>query len=528
MKRNILCICMMIFLAAGLYQCSKCGREEKEGPEGEAPPQAVRAEPLIQEPIVAGGFYPSRPDDLRAMVEKYLEAAELKELRGKPFGFMVPHAGYIYSGPVAAYAYKLIGQSNIKRFVIMGPSHYAGGELASVLDKDFYRTPLGLVKIDRKKVKELISRKPWISYEPTFFTREHSLEVQLPFLQAVVGDDLEIVPVVIGTPRLELAQKFAVVLDEVFAGDDVIFLASSDMSHYFSYDVANRMDQLALSRILAMDVHRLEDDFRKNKAQCCGAGPIFALMSLFKMRGGHMVEVLDYKNSGDTAGNRNRVVGYGSVAFLLTGDEKPLGDEQEAKEELKLIPPEDYKLSLEEKKELMSIARHTVETYVQENRLPEVEVDSPKLREKGAAFVTLNKNGQLRGCIGHLVGRMPLYLCVREVAAQAARHDRRFRPVALEELPELEYEISVLTPMQEVKDLDEIMVGRDGLEMESGAHRGVLLPQVPVEYNWTRDEFLSHTCTKAGMAPDCWRTGDVKISRFQALVFSEEELEEDE
>jgi AmmeMemoRadiSam system protein B/AmmeMemoRadiSam system protein A len=523
MRRLLLSVVMVMALALCL---SECRRKEKEPKEPEkAPAPTVKVEPQIQEPVVAGGFYPARPGELRAQINQFLEAADLKDLPGKPFGFMVPHAGYVYSGPTAAYAYKAIGASEIKRFVILAPSHRVYADIASVLDKDFYRTPLGLVKIDRKKVKELIGKKPWITYEPALFDQEHSVEVELPFLQVVAGEGLEIVPIVIGTPRIEFAQKLAVVLDQVFTGEEVIFLVSSDMSHYYTYDVANTMDALALSRMLNMDIHLLEDDFRHGKAQCCGAGPLFTLMTLFARRGGTRVEVLDYRNSGDTAGFMTRVVGYGAVAFILTGEEKPIAPGQEEAEEQredKLIPPEDYDITLDEKKELMRIARETVEMYVRENKIPDVKVDSEKLMGKGAAFVTLKKQGQLRGCIGHLVAREPLYLCVRDVAASAAKHDARFRPVGPEELPDLEYEISVLTPMKVVKELGEIMVGRDGLEMEYGAHQGVLLPQVPLEYDWSKEEFLSHTCMKAGLDPDCWSTGKVKISRFQALVFSEE------
>ncbi len=524
MTGRVIIVFSVLVLSLSFYQCSRCDRGEKE-PEPEV--EAVARQ--IQEPVVAGGFYPLKADDLRAMVLGFLDAAEVKEITDRPLGFMVPHAGYIYSGPVAAYVYKVIGNTKTKRFVVMAPSHRGYAEMASVLDKDYYRTPLGLVKIDRKKVRELMKKEPWISYEPSMYAQEHSLEVQLPFLQTVAGEDIEIVPIVIGTPRLEFAKKLAAVLDEVFADDDVIFIASSDMSHRYSYDVANRMDQLALSRILALDDSRLEDDFLKLKAQCCGAGPVFTLMSLFKKRGGHKVEVLDYRNSGDTAGNKASVVGYGAVAFLMTADEKPDrgADREPEPEGTRPLPPEDYDLTLEEKRDLMRIARETVETYVLEDRLPEVRVRSEKLMENGAAFVTLKKQGQLRGCIGHLVARIPLYLCVRDVAASAAKHDRRFQPVAPEELHQIEYEVSVLTPMEVVEDLDEIMVGRDGLEMEAGMRRGVLLPQVPLENKWTKDEFLSHTCTKSGMDPECWKTGRVKISRFQALVFSEEELEQE-
>jgi len=513
-------------LAAGLALAGAC-KEKAPAPAGTpspaAPPAAVLA-PQVQKPVVAGQFYPGDAGQLRSMIEGFLAKANPELPAGHVLGYIAPHAGYVYSGPVAAYTYKAIQQSGAKRFVIMAPSHHYYLDGVSVLDQDYYETPLGRVKIDRASVKKLIGGRPWIKYEPTLFSQEHSLEVQLPFLQVAVGPDLQIIPIVIGTPLLDYAQKLAAILNEVFGQDDLVYIASSDMSHYFTYDEAQHMDQLALSRVLALDEHRLEDDMENKRAQFCGAGPVFTLMSLFKLKGGSTVKVLDYRNSGDTAGDKSRVVGYSAVAFVLPPGYRPAAPAPQ--KGAKLLPPENYSLTPAEKKELMAIAKQTVETAVKTGGLPEVQVTSPKLKEPGAAFVTLNKHGQLRGCIGHIIAQEPLYLCVRDVARSAALEDPRFPPVSPAELPELEYEISILTPPEPVADLNTVTVGRDGLILADGLHRGVLLPQVPVEYSWTREEFLSHTCNKAGLPLDCWRKGGVQVSRFQALVFDEAELKQ--
>jgi len=522
MKKTILAV----FLLGMVLLASACKRKAPEPAAvprsaGESATQTVAS---VQDPVVAGQFYPADPNELKKMIEGFLAQAKPEVPAGQALGYIVPHAGYVFSGPVAAFTYQAIKQSGAKHFVILAPSHYYYLDGVSVLDKDYYRTPLGQVKVDRARVKKLLGARPWITYDPTLYEKEHSLEVQLPFLQTVVGPDLEIVPIVIGTPLLDQAQRLAGVLNELFGQDqDLVYIASSDMSHYYTYDEAQRMDQLALSRVLALDEHRLEDDMKNKRAQFCGAGPVFTLMELFKLRGGSAVKVLDYRNSGDTTGDKSRVVGYSAVAFVLTGGEKTAPAPAPPKGS-KLIPPEHYSLTAAEKKELMGIARQVVEAVVKTGSMPEVKVTSAKLKEPGAAFVTLNKRGQLRGCIGHIIAREPLYLCVRDVAKSAALEDPRFPPVSPQELPELEYEISILTAPEPVADLATVTVGRDGLIMEDGFHRGLLLPQVPVEYSWTREEFLSQTCHKAGMPPDCWQRGGVKVSRFQALVFDEAEV----
>jgi len=530
------------FLLGMVLHASGCTRKSSETSTAPAPTPdtATQSTVAVQDPVVAGQFYPADPNELSKMIAGFLALAKPEVPSGHALGYIVPHAGYVFSGPVAAFTYQAIKQSGAKHFVILAPSHYYYLDGISVLDKDSYRTPLGQVKIDRARVKKLIGYRPWITYDPTLYQKEHSLEVQLPFLQAAVGPDLEIVPIVIGTPLLDQAQRLAGVLNELFGSDqDLVYIASSDMSHYYTYDEAEVMDHLSLSRVLALDEQRLEDDMKNKRAQFCGAGPVFTLMELFKLRGGDPknIKVLDYRNSGDTSGDKSRVVGYSSVALVLTGAEKPVAVPSPApapapaptppaqpEKGAKLMPPEHYSLTTAEKKELMAMARQVVEAVVKTGAMPEVKVNSAKLKEPGAAFVTLTKHGQLRGCIGHIIAQEPLYLCVRDVAKSAALEDPRFQPVSPQELPELEYEISILTAPEPVTDLTTVKVGRDGLIMEDGFHRGVLLPQVPVEYSWSRDEFLSETCHKAGMAPDCWQRGGVKVNRFQALVFDEAEL----
>jgi len=474
--------------------------------------------------VVAGQFYPADAGSLREMVQSFLAQAQVPEISGRIFAVLSPHAGYIYSGPVAGYAYKAIQATGKKKFVIIAPSHhYPGPGKVAVLNADYYQTPLGKVRINREKVQKLFEQGDWVTTDFNYFSSEHSAEVQIPFLQIIAGEQLEIVVIVMPDPSREMTEKLAKALLKVFPEPDWIFIASSDLSHYHPDSIAKSIDRNTLNLIeqLASDQLYQEGIGPSRTAELCGLGPVIAVMDAFKSAGGAKVKILDARNSYDTAKmDPERVVGYAAVAFVI--EEGSAREQSSAEpEELK---PYGGDLSLEQKKELLRIARLAVETYVKTNKIPEVEVKDERLKQPGAAFVTLKKFGELRGCIGHIVPQEPLYLCVRDVACSAAKHDYRFPPIKPEELKDLEYEISVLSPMTPVKDINIIKVGRDGLLMKMGPYQGLLLPQVPVEQGWDRDTFLNHTCMKAGMSPDCWHNSDVQILRFQGLVFNEKDF----
>jgi hypothetical protein len=290
-----------------------------------------------------------------------------------------------------------------------------------------------------------------------------------------------------------------------------VVIASSDMSHFLSYEQCERVDARTLELVTSLDLDRLADALAQDEAQLCGAGPVLSLLALQKLRGGRVARVLAHQNSGDTAGDRDRVVGYGVVAFGDGPDSRPAG--------AATAPP--YTLDAPEQKWLLAYARQVVESWVRTRSLPEAHPPSGRLREPGAAFVTLRKQGELRGCIGHTLPTQPLWECVREVAASAATDDGRFPPVTVPELGSLRYEVSVLTPLEPLPDPTQVEVGKDGLLVEWRGRRGLLLPQVPGEFGWTRDEFLSATCRKAGLPLDCWRQG-ASFQRFRAIVFGED------
>ncbi len=455
-------------------------------------------EPTVFGPVVAGQFYTDDPAALADQIQGFLEAAEPPKPKTDVLGYIVPHAGYIYSGPVAAYAYDLLGLEKTKLAVVMAPSHYVHSEKVGVLDVDRYRTPLGEIPVARDAISKLMKEdQNLFTKDLSLFEREHSLEVQLPFLQESLKD-FRIVPLVIGMPSRPIAARLARVLSRTLGDDDVVYLASSDMSHHYPYDTAVEMDRLALKRIAGMDMDGLTDDIRRDRSQLCGLGPVLTLMELAALRGYCHVHELEYANSGDTAGPKNSVVGYCAVAFAAAGG---LGEA--------------------EREELIRLARSSMESYLTDRKVPSYEPESEALRAWGAAFVTLKKGGRLRGCIGHVTARMPLFKSVQEMAVAAAVHDPRFPPVSADELEEIEIEISVMSPLRTVYDPRDVKVGRDGLVVRKGGRSGLLLPQVPVERGWSREQFLGQTCVKADLPEDAWKSG-AEIYAFSAEVFAEE------
>ncbi len=460
----------------------------------------AKEKPTVFGPVVAGRFYTADPAALAAEIQGYLKAAEPTAPETDVMGYIVPHAGHIYSGPVAAYAYELLRGKSAKLVVVMAPSHYVHSDKVAALDADVYRTPLGDIPIAKDAVSKLIEQdESLFTKDVSMFSQEHSLEVQLPFLQETLKT-FRLLPLVMGNPYRPTAARLARALDRAFGDDDVIYIASSDMSHHFTYDTAVDMDRIALQRILSMDIAGLVNDDARERCQLCGLGPVTTLMELAALKGYSSAHELKYANSGDTAGPKSSVVGYCAVAFSATS-----------------------RLGRSEKEELVSLARRSIESWMEDGKLPEYQPKSAALRARGAAFVTLKDRGRLRGCIGQDTARMPLYRCVQEMAVAAAFEDPRFPPVRVEELPGLTVEISVMSPLRTVTDPSDVEVGRDGLVVRKGGRSGLLLPQVPIEQGWQREQFISQTCVKAGLSPDEWRKG-VEMYAFSADVFGEESL----
>jgi len=447
----------------------------------------------IKEPSVAGAFYPADPAELSKMVDGYLSAADPPPLDGELIILFSPHAGYIYSGEIAAHTYKAIRNRHIKRIILIGPSHHALFKGASIYTGDYFKTPLGLVPVDLEIAESLIHEEADCRYYPEAYTREHSLEVQLPFLQKSLSD-FSVVQILIGQLTRKSFQFLTERLTEILRRDrSTMVIVSTDLSHYHQYEKAVEMDRAVIDAIKRLSIEDLEQLLQSRKGEMCGSYPAILGLSVARAIGATHGTLLKYANSGDTAGRKDSVVGYASIAVLKAP------------------------LSSEEKQFLLELARKTVKEYVTTGKIPEVDVKEGRLLANGATFVTLKKNGHiLRGCIGNIIPVMPLYKSVIRNAVSAATRDPRFPPVTVAELQDLEVEVTVLSPLEKIINIDDIEVGKHGLYIVKGNRSGLLLPQVATEFGWNRFQFLQAVSEKAGLPPDAWQ--EATLYRFTAEI----------
>jgi AmmeMemoRadiSam system protein B/AmmeMemoRadiSam system protein A len=466
---------------------------------------ASGAESDVRKAVFAGSFYPSDPAALSRTVDSLLKEEGTQTFRPKDpiVGIMAPHAGYQYSGRTAAHAYSTIKGGPYSTVIILGGSHRVPFKGIAVYPGGSWESPLGRVPVNEAVAGSILkSCAAFARVYPQAFQMEHSLEVQLPFLQKTLKG-FSIVPIVMGRMDTKEYEELAVALTAVLnreAGKALI-IASSDMSHFHSYDTASRRDKQTLEQIGKLDAARVLAGVEKEEYELCGYQAVVTLMIVAKGRGGEAT-VLSYTNSGDSTSDRTRVVGYGAVVF--TG------------------PPRDEEaLSPADQARLLALARKTLDETVTKGSPPRAAAADGRLAEKKGVFVTLKKNGNLRGCIGYVEPRSPLYAAVSEMTVAAATSDPRFRPVTKQELKDIHIEISVLSPFRRITNEKEIEVGRHGLYLVKGPRAGLLLPQVPVEQGWARDEFLRQICLKAGLPPQAWREKDARLSVFSAQIFSE-------
>lgn len=467
------------------------------------PPGQVRPSAL------AGTWYPADPDALRQMVDGLLAA--VAPVDGAPLALLVPHAGYAYSGPVAAAGFAQLTQGRYDVAVILGSDHREpiAAPIAVWPDGGF-QTPLGVVPVDGELARALIAADPRIVADTAAHRDEHVIEIALPFLQRVCPA-CRIVPVLMGTDDEEAVRALADALLKVLPGRQAVVIASSDLSHYPAYEDALAADAATLAAIETGDPAAVRAAIAatmakgtRNLATCaCSEGPILVAMQVAQRLGADTVTVLRYANSGDApAGDRYQVVGYGAVMFW------------------RYAPPE---LSPAARQALLTLARAAIAAHLATGTLPTPQVDEPALQRRAGAFVTLKgEGGLLRGCSGHMAADQPLYRVVQQMAVAAAESDPRFPALKPEELDRIRIEIAVLSPLHRVRDPEQIRVGTDGLLIAKAGRQGVLLPQVPVQEGWDRAAFLEGLCAKAGLWNGCWKEG-ANLYSFTAVVFGEDE-----
>ena len=508
----------MIITIAACSTDDRGGAAAKEDPDMSIPREEIRPS------VLAGTWYPANADDLRQTVQEYLDTAAVTGDSGPVRGLVAPHAGYLYSGPVAAYAYNQVAGGRYDTVVIVAPNH-ADPRLnfSSVMTSGAYETPLGVVPVDGVTAQAVVDhaagdtvRASDLGHRDSSGGRqEHSLEIQLPFLQVVLGE-FTLVPVVMGAQDETAVRELASAIAAAVRGRNALLVASSDLSHFFDAESAEDRDALVAKYISAGNPMGLIGDITVAQSRVCGAGPIAAVMIACRELGAETTHVLRMENSYDTSGqNPDKVVGYLAAAIMegKDGASDDAGDKKAPEVGVELG------ISDEEKDTLRGVVRETLKAVVNGGPVPEFDIPDGILGEEWGAFVTLNKDGRLRGCIGNIVGTRPLIETVAQMARAAALEDPRFPAVKTAEMQDITFEISVLTPIRKLESVEEIVIGRDGLIISRGWKRGLLLPQVATEYGWDRETFLSHTCRKAGLPLDAWKDDDTTMEIFSAEVF---------
>lgn len=477
-------------------------------PDGKNPAKPDR------QPAVAGSFYPDDKASLQKTVESYFSQAPVSG-QHQPLAVIVPHAGYVYSGAVAAAGFKQIDRdAGFKRIFLIGSSHTTHFNGAAVTTAANFITPLGNVGVD-SLAATLVNRYKFITDDEQVHRREHSLEVQLPFLQYWLHKPFKIVPIIVGGGSVETCRQLASALEPYFNAEN-LFVISTDFSHYPGYEDAKVSDNLMAEAVLTNSSSlflkaklNAENKGIANLATAmCGWTSVLTLLDLTEHKPEVSYRKVLYKNSGDSPyGGKDKVVGYCAIEVVK-----------------KHSTPEASKVVLSEtcKTALLKLARETISGYLKNQTVAEVDPSQfPKdAFLRAGAFVTLRNGDKLRGCIGNFKSDQPLYKTVQSMAIAAATHDSRFEPVELSEVKRLKIEISVLTPMRKIKSIDEIEMGKHGIYIRQGMRTGTFLPKVATSSNWTKEEFLGHCASdKAGIGWNGWKDADIYV--YEAIDFGE-------
>jgi MEMO1 family protein len=477
-----------------------------------------------REPVVAGSFYPANKETLNTdLAVLFSDATKIPGDR--PIrAIITPHAGYIYSGRIAASAFAAIPQSaGYKNIFIIGSSHRVTFDGASVYNIGDFITPLGKIKVNREIGNQLIKESSKFSNLLSAHIQEHSIEVQIPFIQYYFNSEVQIVPIIIGTENINTIKEIAKALKPWFIKEN-LFVISSDFSHYPSYNDAYNIDNLTANAIISGNPETFLNTLEKNESRnikglaTSMCGWTSGLTLLYLAQDVHDLKYISiaYANSGDSPeGDKSAVVGYHAIALV---DNKPVDNGTRKEQSI------DFTISNYEKEQLVSIARESIKSML--NNKKRLVVDPSQLPEifnkPLGAFVTIKIGNDLRGCIGRFMPSDPLYSVVIDMAIAAAFEDSRFPPLTKEEYNEVNLEISVLSPLKKITDIKEITLGKDGIYIKKGFLSGTMLPQVATEQGWSLEEFLGYTSRdKAGLGWTGWK--DAEIYTYEALVIEEKD-----
>lgn len=466
----------------------------------------VLIEETIRRPTVAGSFYPVKKVELDRLLDGFLDSVPRQKNDKELRMLIVPHAGLVYSGQTAAWGFGQIEKDSFKRVLLLGVSHNRALEKPAVDGNDVWHTPLGSVAVDQETVDRLAS-SGIAEKNSQAHKQEHSLEMEVLFLQKVLVD-FEIVPILVSQMEesvvANLGEELASLMDE-----ETLLVVSTDLSHYPSGGVAELVDRETLDALVTGKRDRLESMIAKHEAEdhknldtsACGLVALRVALEAVKLLEVDEIKLLNYSHSGMVSGNNDRVVGYGAVGFWGG----------------KFL---DRPLSEKEKAEAIKIANEAVNEYVLNQQIPRLEKISGELNQRLGVFVTIKKNGELRGCIGEFEPKKNLAETIQDVAIKSATRDPRFPPVSEAELGEIEIELSVLSPWKKINNWQDIELGKHGVVIELNGKRGTFLPQVSESRDWTKESFLGEICVqKMGLEKGCFLDPKAEIYTYTAQVF---------
>ena len=461
-------------------------------------------------PAVAGKFYASNKVELSNMLISLFKGTATPAMHTTR-AIISPHAGYVFSGKTAAHAFSQISSNaDFKHIFIIASSHHTRFRGASIYNRGNYTTPLGEVIVDTTLVHQLIDANDIFSYQKEAHTKEHAIEVQLPFLQHHLIKPFKIIPIVIGTDSKEDCKKIAAGLVPFFTPDN-LFIVSTDLSHYPKYDDATKIDSETIEAITANNSETFLTAIKKTmnrgtpqlQTAICGWTSVLTLIYITESNTNVSFNKIEYCNSGDNKqyGDKTSVVGYGAIS--VTEDHS-----------------ENFNINTKDQANLLNLARTTLTNYFTNAEL-ESDIPSPLSQLKTGAFVTLYANNKLKGCIGCMHSNTPLTLLIPELTLAAALHDSRFSPVKANEINDLKIEISILSPLERIYTADKLTLGKHGMYIKHGLQSGTFLPQVATETGWTKEEFLGYCSTKkTGLSWNGWK--EAKLYIYQVLAFKEE------
>ncbi len=481
-------------------------------------------------PVVAGQFYSDNPIILKNNVINLFSKSEYKQIQNIT-AVITPHAGFMYSGEVAASAFKQIDENKKYEYIfIICTSHRMTFEGAAVYNSGNYITPLGKIEVDTEIANKLIEKNPFFIVNDKAHLYEHSLEVQLPFLQVHLKKAFKIVPIILGTYKPEIIKKIANTLKPFFNSEN-LFIISSDFSHYPNYEDACIIDDKTAEIIISNNVENLLNHIKNIQkynisnlsTPVCGWTSVLVLMYLTNNNDNYIYHKIKYMNSGDISGDISKVVGYWSIVVEKNNKKSTYKPMPELLN--KNSTDNEFLLSDNDKITLLKIARNTLNAYIIEKKFLKINTQniSEKLLKQYGAFVSLHKKGKLRGCIGKFTSNMPVYNLVSELAISSATNDSRFNPVEEKELNDIDIEISILTPLKKINSPDEIVLGKHGIYIELNNKSGTFLPQVATQTGWSKEEFLGYCSRdKAEIGWNGWQKAN--LYTYEAFVFSEHDF----